>query len=84
MAKHRHCIAGYGRHDIGPELRQSNFGHLLPAAFAKPSNLSVQSAQQQLHGHMMNLMGTMDFYRFDYWRDFTGLDMVDLHEQGLS
>ena len=60
------------------------FGHLLPAAFAKQNNLSVQSAQQQLHGHMMNLMGTMDFYRFDYWRDFTGLDMVDLHEQAAE
>lgn len=60
------------------------FGHLLPAAFAKQNNLSVQSAQEQLHGHMMNLMGTMDFYRFDYWRDFTGLDMVDLHEQAAE
>ena len=33
---------------------------------------------------MMRLLGTMDFYRFDYWQAFTGLDMVALHEQAAE
>ena len=49
------------------------FGHLLPAAYAKLHDLSAESAQAQLHSQMMRLLGTMDFYRFDYWREFTGL-----------
>ncbi len=60
------------------------FGHLLPAAYAKLHDLSAESAQAQLHSHMMGLLGTMDFYRFDYWREFTGLDMVALHEQAAD
>ena len=60
------------------------FGHLLPAAYAKQHDLSAESAQERLHSHMMRLLGTMDFYRFDYWREFTGLDMVALHEQAAG
>jgi len=60
------------------------FGHLLPAAYAKLHDLSAESAQAQLHSHMMRLLGTMDFYRFEYWREFTGLDMVALHEQAAD
>ena len=60
------------------------FGHLLPTAYAKQNNLSVHAAQDYLHSHMMNLLGTMDFYRLDYWRDFAGMDVVELHEQAAE
>ena len=60
------------------------FGHLLPAAYAKQDDISAESAQERFSSHMMRLLGTMDFYRFDYWREFTGLEMVALHEQAAG
>ena len=60
------------------------FGHLLPSVYAKQNSLSAESPREQLQSHMMQLLGTMDCYRFDYWREFTGLDMVALHEQAAE
>lgn len=60
------------------------FSQLLPTAYAKRHQLSNEDAQQQLHGHMMGLIGTMKFYQLDYWRDFTGLNMMALHEEALD
>ena len=51
------------------------FAHRLPAAFAKHHGLTLEAASQQLGDHMAKVSGTMDFYRLNYWRDLTGLDI---------
>ena len=40
----------------------------------------MHEAGEQL-SDMRNILGTMNFYRFDYWQEFTGLDMVHLHDK---
>ncbi|NCF44687.1 MAG: HAD-IA family hydrolase [Proteobacteria bacterium] len=57
------------------------FSQLLPTAYARKHGLSKEDAQTQLHSHMMQILGSMDFYRFAYWDQFTGLDMAALHRQ---
>lgn len=57
------------------------FGHLFPAAYAQQHHLNEESAQIKLREHMVSVLGTMNFYRLDYWRDFAGVDMVALHQQ---
>ena len=60
------------------------FAHRLPSAFAKHYGLTLEAASQQLGDHMANVSGTMDFYRLNYWRDLTGLDILALHEQAAN
>ena len=60
------------------------FAHRLPAAFAKHHELTLEAASQQLGDHMAKISGTMDFYRLNYWRDLTGLDILALHEQAAN
>ena len=60
------------------------FAHRLPAAFAKHHGLTLEAASQQLGDHMAKVSGTMDFYRLNYWRDLTGLDILALHEQAAN
>ena len=60
------------------------FAHRLPAAFAKHHELTLEAASQQLSDHMAKVSGTMDFYRLNYWRDLTGLDILALHEQAAN
>ena len=60
------------------------FAHRLPAAFAKHHELTLEAASQQLGDHMAKVSGTMDFYRLNYWRDLTGLDILALHEQAAK
>ena len=60
------------------------FAHRLPAAFAKHHELTLEAASQQLGDHMAKVSGTMDFYRLNYWRDLTGLDILALHEQAAN
>ena len=60
------------------------FAHRLPAAFAKHHGLTLEAASQKLGNHMSKVHGTMDFYRLNYWRDLTGLDILALHEQAAN
>jgi putative hydrolase of the HAD superfamily len=60
------------------------FAHRLPAAFAKHHGLTLEAASQQLGDHMAKVSGTMDFYRLNYWRDLTGIDILALHEQAAN
>lgn len=68
------------------DLKYDNqvWGTLLPQAYAAHRSIPLSQAQEQLHAHMHSVLGSMSFYRFDYWRDFTGLDMVHLHQQATS
>ena len=60
------------------DLKYDNqvWSQLLPQAYAKSRGIPLQQAGDDLMAHMRQILGSMNFYRFDYWRDFTGLDMV--------
>ena len=68
------------------DLKYDNrvWSELLPQAYAKRRGIPLEQAGNDLMAHMRKILGSMNFYRFDYWRDFTGLDMVDLHHQATG
>lgn len=51
----------------------------VPSAFADAHSVTVEQAKQQLFEHMRQIYGTIDFYSFEYWQAFTGLDLTELH-----
>ncbi len=53
----------------------------VPAAFAKKESLDLEQARQTLFQHMGKIRGSIDFYSFDYWAAYTGLDMIALHRE---
>lgn len=68
------------------DLKYDNrvWSELLPRAYAESRGISVEQAGADLMTHMKKILGSMNFYRFDYWRDFTGLNMVHLHQQATE
>lgn len=68
------------------DLKYDNrvWSELLPQAYARRRGIPVKQAGEHLLEHMRRILGSMNFYRFDYWRDFTGLDMVHLHQQATG
>lgn len=68
------------------DLKYDNrvWSELLPQAYAQRQGIPVKQARDQLLGHMQSILGTINFYRFDYWREFTGLDMIHLHQQATG
>ena len=53
---------------------------LVPEAYARRLGISVAQAQATLLQHMREIHGTIDFYSFDYWIEYTGIDLVAAHE----
>ena len=56
----------------------------LPQAFAQHRGITVEQARQTLHAEMAQIRGTIQFYSFDYWESFTGLDLVELHRRSVE
>lgn len=55
--------------------------HLLPQRYSDRHQVSVEQAREQLFGHMSRHQGQLEFYCLDYWAEYTGLDIVALHEE---
>ena len=53
---------------------------LVPEAYARRAGISLQQAQTQLLQHMREIRGSIEFYSFDYWIEYTGIDLVATHE----
>ncbi|MDZ7668690.1 MAG: GMP/IMP nucleotidase [Gammaproteobacteria bacterium] len=53
---------------------------LLPERYGAHYDLSVEAAREYLFGQMHRHAGTLSFYCLDHWAEFTGLDIVGLHE----
>ncbi|MEE2781727.1 MAG: HAD hydrolase-like protein [Pseudomonadota bacterium] len=51
----------------------------VPQAYAMQRSISKDEAQKHLLDHMRQIRGSIEFYSFDYWEDYTGLDLVALH-----
>jgi len=55
--------------------------HLLPERFSDARGVSIAVARDQLFTHMAQRQGQLEFYCLDYWADYTGLDIVALHQE---
>ena len=57
------------------------WNELLPARYGAAHDLSEDAARTHLFSHMHQHYGTLTFYCLDHWAEFTGLDIVALHEE---
>ena len=53
---------------------------LVPQAYALQSGLSLADAKTSLLQHMREIHGTIEFYSFEYWTDYTGVDLIATHQ----
>jgi putative hydrolase of the HAD superfamily len=60
------------------------WSHIVPAALAEARQIPLEQARQFLGQQMTSLLGTMPFYSFDYWSEFTGLDITQLHQSATD
>jgi putative hydrolase of the HAD superfamily len=54
---------------------------LLPERYSQIHALTLEHSQSHLFAHMSETRGKLEFYCLDYWAEFTGLDVVDLHHE---
>ena len=57
------------------------WNHLLPLAYAETQQMDPVIARETLFEHMLAIRGTMAFYTIAYWSDYTGVDLISLHQQ---
>ena len=57
------------------------WNELLPARYGAANAMSAEDARSHLFAHMHQRLGTLQFYCLDWWAEFTGLDIVALHEE---
>jgi HAD superfamily hydrolase (TIGR01509 family) len=60
------------------------WNELVPQAYASKAGIPLVQAQQTLLAHMKEIRGTIEFYNFDYWIAFTGIDLVAVHQQATD
>ena len=75
--------------DMDGTLLDLNFdnhvwNNLFPAAYAQRIGETFAKAQQRLLQHMGEIRGTIQFYNFDYWTQFSGVDLVELHQRATD
>lgn len=51
----------------------------LPESYAQANAISVASARELLFDHMRANARSIKFYSLDYWAEFTGLNILQLH-----
>ena len=51
----------------------------LPSAYAAKCSIDEEAARSRLNDHMHEIHGTINFYSFPYWTQYTGLDIKALH-----
>ncbi len=54
---------------------------LLPERFSQVHDWHLPRAIEHLFGHMDARRGQLEFYCLDYWAEFTGLDIIELHHE---
>jgi len=54
---------------------------LVPERFAQRIGSSTDAARNTLREEMARIRGTIEYYSFDYWDAFTGLDLVEIHRE---
>ncbi len=72
--------------DMDGTLLDLNFDNtlwmaLLPQRFSEAKSLPLASSTSHLLEHMSATRGRLEFYCLDYWAEYTGLDVVELHHE---
>ena len=72
--------------DIDGTLLDRNFDNvvweqLLPARYGDANGLALDEARETLESHMRDVAHTLDYYRIDYWSEYTGVNLLDLHQE---
>ncbi|MCY4128195.1 MAG: GMP/IMP nucleotidase [Gammaproteobacteria bacterium] len=72
--------------DIDGTLLDRNFDdilweQLLPSRYSENNGFDADSARKALLQHMRELAHTLDYYRIDYWTEYTGVDLLALHHE---
>ena len=72
--------------DIDGTLLDRNFDNvvweeLLPARYGAANGLELDKARETLESHMRDVAHTLDYYRTDYWTEYTGIDVLKLHQK---
>ena len=72
--------------DIDGTILDRNFDdvlweQLLPTRYSETNDIDIDSARQALLAHMRDLAHTLDYYRIDYWTEYTGIDLLALHHE---
>ncbi|MEM7294502.1 MAG: HAD-IA family hydrolase [Pseudomonadota bacterium] len=57
------------------------WSELVPAAYAAAHALPPAEAQDRLLQQMQKIRGSIAFYNFQYWSEFTGVDLIAVHYQ---
>jgi putative hydrolase of the HAD superfamily len=57
------------------------WNELVPQAYAECIGVNLEDAQHTLLTHMREIRGSIEFYSFDYWISYTGIDLVGVHQQ---
>ena len=57
------------------------WSQVVPEAYAIHRDIELEHAREFLLSHMRDIHGTIEFYSFDYWGEYTGLDLLELHSQ---
>lgn len=70
--------------DMDGTLLDLNFDNhvwneVVPKAFAQAQGTPFEAAQSTLLKQMSLVRGTIEFYSFEYWTAYTGLDLMALH-----
>ncbi len=60
------------------------WNELVPLAYAEVRNISRHAATAELLAHMREIHGTIEFYSFDYWSEYTGVDLVAVHRRATT
>lgn len=60
------------------------WNELVPRAYADHRAMPLEQARTELLAHMREIHGTIEFYSFDYWTAYTGVDLVALHREAAA
>ncbi len=72
--------------DIDGTLLDRNFDNvvweqLLPSRYGEANGLEPDKAKDKLVKHMSEVAHSLDYYRIDYWAEYTGVDLIELHHE---
>ena len=68
------------------DLKYDNrvWNELVPQAFAAHRGISIEVAKADLLAHMHKIHGTIEYYSFEYWSVFTGVDLIAEHHHAVE
>lgn len=72
--------------DVDGTLLDRNFDdvlweRLLPSRYSETKHIDLNSARSALRRHTRDLEHTLNYYRIEYWTEYTGVDLLALHHE---